>query len=311
MSTLAQETRDAVTTALEAKFLGQMVGSETDQPGRLTGAELLRIVERHDTPNDKSKKHILLPLPGMPEEWKDKRPSQQRGEPLELEIVNKRYATPTERVNFRASRVEGIIHQYGNIIAMHAMRMRQHRERLIMDVLNYGFTSLAADGQFFFDTDHAWGNSGSQDNKSTAAFSETELEAMLSHFMGFVDNEGEPMGLWPDLLIVSKEAYFDANKLIASAEMRDTTANTRYGTSNPHHNIIEVRWSPYVDPDNFYGLVTSLPLKPVRLQVELEPVFESDDKEWFDEEVMKYGAKKYEGAGNGYSELAYGSTGGS
>ncbi|MCC7479196.1 Mu-like prophage major head subunit gpT family protein [bacterium] len=311
MSTLSQETRNAVTTALEAKFLGAMVGSENTQPGRLSGAELLRMVEVHLTPNDKSKTHVLLPLPGMPEEWKDKRPSQQRIEPLELTIVNKRYATPTERVDFRAKRIEDILFQYGNIIAMHALRMRQHREKLIMDVLNDGFSSLAADGQFFFDTDHAWGNSGSQNNKGTTAFGETALEAMLSHFMGFVDNEGEPMGLWPDLLIVSKEAYRDALQLIASAELRDTTANTRYGTSNPHHNIIDVRWSPHVDPDNFYGLVTTLPLKPVRLQIEQEPVFEEDDKEWFDEEVMKYGAKKYEGAGNGYSELAYGSTGGS
>lgn len=58
-----------------------------------------------------------------------------------------------------------------------------HPDQLMLDLLPAGETTLCWDGQNYFDTDHVWGDSGSQSNdltfdaSNTAAISESEFKA--------------------------------------------------------------------------------------------------------------------------------------
>jgi len=88
-------------------------------------------------------------------------------------------------------------------------RAQQHRARLLTDLILTGEAAVCYDGQFFFDTDHAEGSSGTQSNDlafdisdngtggtATAPAASTIQAAVLQAvqaIMGFKDDKGEPV----------------------------------------------------------------------------------------------------------------------
>lgn len=90
-----------------------------------------------------------------------------------------------------------------------ATRAALHPTKLVSTLINDGETGLCYDGQFFFDTDHAEGDSGTQSNDITFDISDagsggtatvpTPLTiqratmAAVAQMMGFKDDQGEPM----------------------------------------------------------------------------------------------------------------------
>ena len=90
-----------------------------------------------------------------------------------------------------------------------APRAIQHRARLLTDLILLGESTACYDGQFFFDTDHSEGDSGTQSNDiafdisdagsggtSTAPLASTIKGAVVKAvqtIMGFKDNHGEPV----------------------------------------------------------------------------------------------------------------------
>lgn len=90
-----------------------------------------------------------------------------------------------------------------------ASRAAEHPVKLLSDLVLNGHTGTCYDGQFFFDTDHATGSSGTQINLLTAAqvqqlnvgtaTAPTESEAALAvmnvigYMMSYLDDQGEPM----------------------------------------------------------------------------------------------------------------------
>lgn len=88
-------------------------------------------------------------------------------------------------------------------------RAQQHRAKLLTDLILTGETVACYDGQNFFDTDHAEGDSGTQDNDlvfdisnngtggtATAPLASTIQGAVLQAvqaIMGFKDDRGEPL----------------------------------------------------------------------------------------------------------------------
>jgi len=95
--------------------------------------------------------------------------------------------------------------EVGKVVANLGEKARAHKTKLLSDMLNNGATTLGADGQYFFDTDHAWSKSEyttSQDNDLTAninPLAPTDLEmatairAMTDALFGFKDDRGDPM----------------------------------------------------------------------------------------------------------------------
>ena len=74
---------------------------------------------------------------------------------------------------------------------------KRHPEELLSTVRKDGVTKLAYDGQFFYDTDHAEGDSGTQSNKltgtgTTAPQVRTDLFAAKAQGRKFKDDRGKP-----------------------------------------------------------------------------------------------------------------------
>ena len=58
---------------------------------------------------------------------------------------------------------------YGPLLSNLGSEAAYHPDSLWFDALVAGETELCFDGQYFFDTDHSWGDSGTQDNDLTGA----------------------------------------------------------------------------------------------------------------------------------------------
>ena len=92
---------------------------------------------------------------------------------------------------------------YDGAITTLAQRAARHADKLLMSAIVNGESTACFDGQNFFDTDHAWGNSGTQDNDLTFAAATgttptvaeflSAYEAARSAMMGFKDDNGEPL----------------------------------------------------------------------------------------------------------------------
>lgn len=92
---------------------------------------------------------------------------------------------------------------YGPVLNKLAVRAMRHPDNLLFDLLENGETDLCFDGQAFFDTDHSWGDSGSQSNDLThdasdhTAVTVAEFKAAwlasCNALLGFKDDRGEPI----------------------------------------------------------------------------------------------------------------------
>lgn len=84
-----------------------------------------------------------------------------------------------------------------------AQRTNSHWAKLLTALIIAGESALCYDGQYFFDTDHVEGDSGSQSNDitndittttaPTAGEMETSILKAIQAILGFKDNEGEPL----------------------------------------------------------------------------------------------------------------------
>lgn len=83
-----------------------------------------------------------------------------------------------------------------------AVRAVRHPDKLLLsDLVVNATTDLCLDGQAFFDTDHSWGDSGTQDNDLTGAAAtgtnpsvaefKASATAALSAMLAFKDDKGE------------------------------------------------------------------------------------------------------------------------
>lgn len=57
---------------------------------------------------------------------------------------------------------------YGNLGAQLGIEAAYHPDELLFDIVNNAEANACFDGQFFYDTDHLWGDSGSQSNDLTS-----------------------------------------------------------------------------------------------------------------------------------------------
>src|SRR5690606_19664398 len=84
-------------------------------------------------------------------------------------------------------------------------RAARHPDQLVTSTIVAGESALAFDGQAFFDTDHSWGDSGSQSNDLTYAATTgttptaTEMKGAINQavaaIIGFKDDQGEPLNI--------------------------------------------------------------------------------------------------------------------
>lgn len=113
----------------------------------------------------KSEKYSWLgSMPGM-REWLGPRHFKQI-EGADFEIRNKHWESSLELLKTDID--DDQIGMFGNLGMQLGMEAAYHPDELMVDIMTGGETSVCFDGQYFFDTDHVWGDSGTQSNDLSA-----------------------------------------------------------------------------------------------------------------------------------------------
>lgn len=185
-------------------------------------------------------------------------------------------------------------------------------DRIVAGLINNGFTSFCFDGQYFFDTDHPVG-SGTFSNKGTKPFDITSLAgaqasygAARTQMQNLRNDEGEPLGISPNILLVPV-ALEDAAKFLMTADKIGDEPNIYKGTAEV------VVWSRLTSDTAWYLLDTNQLLMPFLYQEREAPHpveqtgMESDDV--FMRAEYKFGVEARANGGYGLPQTAFGSTG--
>lgn len=202
-------------------------------------------------------------------------------------------------------------------VAELAQRTNSHWASLLTALIVAGTASVCYDGQYFFDTDHSEGDSGTQDNdltgaattgtQPTAAEAETAVMACVTAILGFKDNQGEPMNegaskfriMIPPVYLSPFAAVLN-NEFIAS------------GQSNIVKNIDGFNFTLSVNPRLSSGAVfyvfradgqTKALIRQEEEEVVVSAVAEGSELE-FNENKHRYGVKAIRNVGYGYWQHA-------
>lgn len=186
-------------------------------------------------------------------------------------------------------------------------------DNLVFNAVNSGFKSKCYDGKPFFHTGHVVGKN-TVSNLGTKKLSiESQAAAMASYglartsMMSIKDEDGNPLNVNPDVLLVPPAQADIANALMSTERLKDGEVNIYKGTAK----VVVAPW--LTDPDAWFLLDTSKPLKPFIYQPRKKPVFVSqtkmDSESVFMEGELRFGAEARGNAGYGHWQLAYGSTG--
>jgi len=204
--------------------------------------------------------------------------------------------------------------QYGQIrlrVQGLADEARRHQDELVFGLLRDGFSALCYDGQYFFDTDHAEGDSGTQSNKGTSALSATALQAGISAMMKLADDKGKPMGVVPDTLVVPPDLKWTAMELLESVYAPDTASGKTDMRRNVLRGSLDLLVSPYLsDTNDWFLLCTRRVIKPVIFQSRTPIEFsalEGTSENGFMRDQYVYGVRARYNVGFGLWQLAYGS----
>lgn len=199
-----------------------------------------------------------------------------------------------------------------------AERAMDHDARLLSSLILSGEASLCYDGQFFFDTDHVEGDSGTQDNdlslnigtpdSPTSAEMEGAILDATEQMFGFKDDQGEPInGSAREFLVMAP-----VNHLKAVAGALGTSVIIEGGASR--NNMIQAvgslggfNYRMAINPrltnnDRFYLFRTDGISKPFIRQIE-EDLTIAAQAEGSSEEFLNnrhlYGIKKIGNVGFG------------
>jgi phage major head subunit gpT-like protein len=202
-----------------------------------------------------------------------------------------------------------------------ATRTVTHWGKLLSDLILAAETGVCYDGQYFFDTDHSEGDSGSQSNDitvdisaapaavhgSATAPSPEEIRAMVlagvEKILGFKDDQGEPMNeLAREFLVKVPTPYFSA----AAAALSNPILGG--GDTNVMTNLDGYNFRLAVNPrltwtDKLAVFRTDGSTKPFILQeeedVSVSAIAEGSELE-FKEDKHQYGVKALRNVGYGY-----------
>ncbi|OGC00156.1 head protein [candidate division KSB1 bacterium RBG_16_48_16] len=195
----------------------------------------------------------------------------------------------------------------------------QFPDELVFEAVNGVFTNVCFDGQFFCDTDHpvknpATGLPESVSNKGVAVLSAATQAAAIASIgaaataMGsFKDNEGRPLNVTPNVLLVGVALRDMANTLYTADRLEDGKVNLYKGLYKP---VV----SPRMTSSTAWMLLdTTKVIKPFVYQERKAPVFvqqtdpQSDDV--FNRGTYKFGAEARAASGYGFWQLGWASTG--
>ncbi|MDO6804636.1 Mu-like prophage major head subunit gpT family protein, partial [Wenyingzhuangia sp. 1_MG-2023] len=114
---------------------------------------------------------------------------------------------------------------------------KQWPDELVIDAVNQGTSQVCHDGQYFFDTDHEVGTA-SVSNKftlpldiSTLAAAKASYGAVRTEMKLYKDEEGRPLNITPNVLLVGPGLEDDARSLMTNDRLEDGKPNPYKGTA--------------------------------------------------------------------------------
>jgi phage major head subunit gpT-like protein len=190
---------------------------------------------------------------------------------------------------------------------------KQLPDEIVLDLVNSGFTATCYDGQYFFDTDHPVAGA-SVSNKGTVVLScatlaaaQASLGAARTAMKKFKNDEGQPLNITPNVLLVPPALEDVAMVLKNNERLED-------GKQNPYRGTFEVVVDPRLTSDTAWFLLDcTKPVKPFVYQERKKPVFvqqtdpQADDV--FNRKKFKFGAEARAAGGYGFWQMGFGSTG--
>jgi len=194
-----------------------------------------------------------------------------------------------------------------------------HWATLLTDLIIAGESTTCYDGQYFFDTDHSEGASGTQDNDLTYAAAtgttptkeEMQLAILqsVSAIVAFKDNQGNPMNpAAKGFTVMVPPTYY----MIALAAMSESLNIALSGNMNPNQlggNFnIAVEMNPSLTwTTKFATFRTDSPIKALIRQEETPLLFKSkaEGSEFeFDNNAWQFGVDGWRAAGYGLWQRA-------
>ena len=266
-------------------------------------------------PSDKSQEHYawLGALPGV-NEFVDERKTGDLSE-YDYFIKNKTWES-TISVD-RAALEDDLYGQIALRVRQMAGSANQHLDLITFGQLSGGFTNPCYDGQPFFGNhtqgkDPATGAALVQSNRGFDPLSVAALQNAITTMMRFKDDQGRPMGVLPDLLVVPPELYWEAAALLNSTFYPDTlvTANQLIA-QNTLRGMLSLVTSPFLsDTNSWFVLDTKRVVKAVVLQMRKDFEFEAleqSSEAGFLRDTFYYGVRARYNVGYGDWRAAFGS----
>jgi phage major head subunit gpT-like protein len=190
---------------------------------------------------------------------------------------------------------------------------KQLPDEIVLSMANGAFENVCYDGQSFFSNAHpVQGNPWS--NRGTVALSiASQKAAMNSLGVGrtqlrkVTDNEGRPLNINPNVLLVPPALEDTGNALMINDRLND-------GAPNPYKGTMKVICDARLTSDTSWFLLdTTKPIKPFIYQQRKAPVFvQQTDPEAegvFSRKKFKFGAEARAAGAYGFWQLAWGSDG--
>ena len=201
-----------------------------------------------------------------------------------------------------------------------AERTNAHWAKLLSSLIVSAESAVCYDGQYFFDTDHAEGDSGSQSNDltsdvttttaPTASEMETAILKSVEAILGFKDDQGEPMNEEAMSFLVMVPAPF---MTAAAAALKNPVITDANGSrTNTITSLGGFKFELAVNPrlswtTKFATFRTDGQTKPFIRQEEegvtVAAIAEGSELE-FKENKHQYGVKAIRNAGYGYWQHA-------
>jgi phage major head subunit gpT-like protein len=267
--------------------------------------------------DQESETYAWLGMSPQMREWIGERKAKGLAE-FSYEIKNKPYEATLEilREEIRRDKSGQVMLRVREL----ARRANSHWALLLSDLLENGESTVCYDGQYFFDTDHSEGDSGTQDNDittdisalptevhgSTTSPAEEEMAlailASIEQMMGFKDDQGEPLNeMETNFLVMVPTGLASA---AWGATRNQNFASGAGNTIQAGDWNVRVAVNPRLSwTDKFATFATSGEVKPLIRQEEVPIEFDGEDLT-FRQRKWEYGVYSERNVGYGFWQKA-------
>lgn len=305
MAIITSDYLRSVTGGLRRLYNEALKNPQFEEEGRLNINDIMMRMSS----NSKTENWDWSGFPAPIQEWNDRR--ERKGlNFFRITIDNKKYGTaiPVEREALEDDQLD-LIKPKVNLLSV---RVNEFNEKKGIALLESGFSAVCYDSQYFFDTDHSEGDSGTQVNKSSNALTKANIITARQGGRKLLDDMGEKLPQNYNLLVVGPDNYELAQETINTlGYMGSTTADVLKPNYNALHNQVDVRWSPYISGNHWYLFNTRFPLKPLIYTDRISPEFTAldnlNDTQVVENDEFTYGVRLRRGFGFGLWYTAYGS----